>query len=66
MKERVQKILSARGLASRRTAEQWILQGRVCVNGEVCTLGMTADTELDLIGRETPPVSSGEEIPHAQ
>ena len=58
MKERVQKILSARGLASRRTAEQWILQGRVCVNGEVCTLGMTADTELDLIELDGRPLPS--------
>ena len=58
MKERVQKILSAHGLASRRTAEQWILQGRVCVNGEVCTLGMTADTELDLIELDGRPLPS--------
>lgn len=58
MKERVQEILSARGLASRRTAEQWILQGRVCVNGEVCTLGMTADTELDLIELDGRPLPS--------
>ena len=31
MAERLQKILSARGVASRRTAETWIQQGRVMV-----------------------------------
>ncbi|HRY77704.1 MAG TPA: pseudouridine synthase [Candidatus Izemoplasmatales bacterium] len=32
--ERIQKIIAASGAASRRTAEEWILQGRVKVNGE--------------------------------
>jgi len=33
--QRLQKIIAAAGLASRRTAEAWILDGRVSVNGEV-------------------------------
>ena len=33
MKERLQKILSARGVASRRKAEEWITAGRITVNG---------------------------------
>ncbi|MBD2025385.1 S4 domain-containing protein, partial [Leptolyngbya sp. FACHB-711] len=35
MAERIQKILSQRGIASRRQAEQMILAGRVRLNGEV-------------------------------
>lgn len=49
MGERLQKILSARGVASRRKAEQWIQQGRVTVNGAVAQLGDTADAEQDEI-----------------
>ncbi len=48
--ERLQKILSQAGLASRREAEQWILQGRVSVNGAVIRkLGTRADTVKDAI-----------------
>ena len=49
MTERIQKILSARGVASRRQAEQMILDGRITCNGTVCTLGQTADPERDVI-----------------
>ncbi len=49
MAERLQKILSARGVASRRTAEQMILDGRVLLNGSPATLGQTADPEVDEI-----------------
>lgn len=49
MAERLQKILSSYGIASRRQAEAMILQGRVTCNGEVCTLGQTADPETDII-----------------
>jgi 23S rRNA pseudouridine2605 synthase len=48
--ERLQKILSQAGIASRRKAEEWILQGRVTVNGAAITeLGSKADLELDHI-----------------
>ena len=33
MEERLQKLISSCGLASRRTAEAWITAGRVTVNG---------------------------------
>jgi 23S rRNA pseudouridine2605 synthase len=47
-KERLQKILSAAGIASRRAAEGLILEGRVQVNGEVVTrLGSAADPDRD-------------------
>jgi len=49
MAERLQKILSARGVASRRKAEELILQGLVIVNGAVASLGDTADPETDEI-----------------
>jgi 23S rRNA pseudouridine2605 synthase len=46
--QRLQKILSQAGVASRRKAEQMITEGRVTVNGEVITeLGSKADFESD-------------------
>jgi pseudouridine synthase len=46
--ERLQKILSAAGVASRRTAETLITQGRVSVNGATVTeLGTKADPAAD-------------------
>src|SRR5215472_10517088 len=48
--ERLQKILSQAGVASRRQAEQIILEGRVTVNGAVVSeLGSKADLECDHI-----------------
>ena len=38
MKERLQKLISAAGLTSRRKAEEWLLAGRVTVNGQVASL----------------------------
>ena len=49
MTERMQKILSARGVASRRKAEEMILAGRVSCNGKICVLGDAADPEVDEI-----------------
>ena len=49
MQERLQKILSARGIASRRKAEEYITQGLVQVNGVVATLGQKADPATDKI-----------------
>jgi 23S rRNA pseudouridine2605 synthase len=50
MEERIQKILSAAGIASRRAAEEIILEGRVRVNGKVVSeLGAKADPERDHI-----------------
>src|SRR5215469_5846981 len=46
--ERLQKLLAHAGIASRRKAEQLILEGRVTVNGAVITtLGSKADPERD-------------------
>lgn len=47
MKERLQKLLSAAGVCSRRAAEGYITAGRVTVNGETALLGQQADPETD-------------------
>ena len=48
--ERLQKILSQAGVASRRHAEEMIVEGRVMVNGQVVTqLGAKADAGRDHI-----------------
>jgi pseudouridine synthase len=50
MRERLQKILSSAGVASRREAERMILEGRVRVNGRTVTLlGSKADGQRDAI-----------------
>ncbi len=50
MHERLQKIISAAGIASRRRAEELIVTGRVTVNGRAITkLGSKADPERDHI-----------------
>ncbi len=50
MKQRLQKIISHAGIASRRRAEQLIVEGRVTVNNEVITtLGSKADPDTDRI-----------------
>ena len=59
MTERLQKILSARGVASRRAAEKMIEEGRVTVNGTVALLGQTADTDLDEILLDGKPLPTG-------
>ena len=47
--ERLQKIIAARGLCSRRQAEKWIEEGRVRVNGNTAHLGDSADLSEDVI-----------------
>jgi 23S rRNA pseudouridine2605 synthase len=50
MKERLQKLIAAAGISSRRHAEELITAGRVTVNGKVVTeLGAKADPETDHI-----------------
>lgn len=59
MEERLQKLLSACGLASRRTVEQWIEAGRVTVNGTKARLGDKADLDRDRIEVDGRPVRPG-------
>ena len=51
--ERLQKVLSRLGVASRREAEQWIRAGRLSINGRAATLGDRVDgsDQLRLDGR---------------
>jgi len=50
MEERLQKLIAAAGIASRRHAEEMITAGEVTVNGKVVTeLGTKADPESDHI-----------------
>jgi 23S rRNA pseudouridine2605 synthase len=47
--ERLQKVLAAAGIASRRASEELIVDGRVQVNGEVAVLGRKVDPERDVV-----------------
>lgn len=49
MQQRLQKIISNAGVASRRASEALILAGRVTVNGETALLGSSADPDLDVV-----------------
>jgi 23S rRNA pseudouridine2605 synthase len=49
MEERLQKILAQAGYGSRRASEEFILQGRVTVNGRRAELGQKADPQVDRI-----------------
>ena len=61
MTERLQKIISAHGVASRRAAEKLIEEGRVCVNGFVAVLGQSADAENDIITIDGVPLRSADD-----
>lgn len=57
--ERLQKVLAAAGVASRRAAEQLILDGRVTVDGETVTeLGTKVDPETARIAVDGKPIPS--------
>ncbi|HET6838896.1 MAG TPA: S4 domain-containing protein, partial [Bradyrhizobium sp.] len=56
--ERIAKVVSRAGLASRRDAEEWIVQGRVTVNGRVINspaLDVTANDVVTVDGKPWPP-----------
>jgi 23S rRNA pseudouridine2605 synthase len=55
-KERLQKILAAAGLGSRRGCEEMITAGRVSVNGSPAQLGMSADPAADKIRIDGAPL----------
>ena len=57
--ERLQKILSARGIASRREAETMILDGRVTVDGVPAILGQQADPATQTICVDGRAVTAG-------
>ncbi|MEO6843098.1 MAG: pseudouridine synthase [Bradyrhizobium sp.] len=56
--ERIAKVVSRAGLASRRDAEEWITQGRVSVNGRVINspaLDVTGNDVITIDGKPLPP-----------
>jgi len=56
--ERVQKVLAAAGIASRRACEELILEGRVTVNGQVVELGAKCDPLEDVVAVDGERVST--------
>lgn len=61
--ERLHKFLAHCGIASRRKAEEWILEGRVAVNGETITeLGVKIDPLRDRITVDGKPVQPEKKV----
>ena len=60
MRQRVQKIIAQVGLCSRRTAEEWMLCGRVTVNGAAARPGDQADPDTDCIAVDGKPLAGRE------
>ena len=58
MAERLQKILSAAGIASRRKSEELIAEGRVMVNGVQATLGDQAEVGVDIVTVDGKPIAA--------
>lgn len=61
MEVRLQKLLSAAGVCSRREAEAYLLAGRVSVNGKTAVLGQKADPEQDRILLDGAPLAREKE-----
>jgi len=59
--EKLQKVLAQTGMGSRRTMEEWIVAGRVTVNGELATLGMRV-VEGDLVKADRRTIRVGEQV----
>ena len=60
-RQRLQKLIAAAGLCSRRTAEAWIEAGRVNVDGQVSTLGDQADPDSQVIQVDGRPLCPRQE-----
>lgn len=58
MEERLQKLLSAAGVCSRRRSEEYIAAGRVTVNGKPAQVGDKADPTRDTIAVDGVPLTS--------
>jgi len=57
--ERIQKVLAAAGVASRRAAEELVAAGRVRVDGKPATIGQKVDPALATIEVDGTPVGIG-------
>lgn len=58
---RLQKFLSAKGIMSRRAAEEEIAAGKIKVNGEIATLGTKIDPERDSVEYKGKKISGASE-----
>ena len=58
MADRLQKILTAAGIASRRKSEELIAQGRVMVNGVQAKVGDSADVGVDVVTVDGKPIAA--------
>lgn len=67
MRDRIQKVLAARGVGSRRQVEAWIAARRITVNGEPASAGQPVDERDDvrLDGRRLRLGRRTAEAPHA-
>ena len=57
-RQRLQKLIAAAGLCSRRRGEEWLQDGRVTVDGLVASLGDQADPDNQLIEVDGVPLTS--------
>ena len=48
-KMRLQKFMAEAGIASRRKCEEYIIEGRVTVNGKIALIGTTVEPDFDLV-----------------
>ena len=62
MEDRVQKLLAQAGFGSRRGCEEFILQGRVRVNGLIAVLGQKADPAKDEVTLDGEPQAKPEKL----
>jgi 23S rRNA pseudouridine2605 synthase len=62
--ERLQKVLAAAGVASRRASEQLIAAGRVTVDGQRARLGDQADPETSVIEVDGRPIGAAATLVH--
>jgi 23S rRNA pseudouridine2605 synthase len=65
MNEKIQKILAAAGLGSRRQIEKWIQEGRIKVDGQLAKLGdrMSMESRVFVDGREVQLIKSQSQKP---
>lgn len=62
MEERLQKLLAQAGYGSRRACEEFIIEGRVSVNGKVAILGQKADLAVDKVTVDGKSLSKRETL----
>jgi pseudouridine synthase len=58
----LQKFLAECGIASRREAETYIAEGRVQVNGEVATIGVKIDPDVDAVELDGAGVTRDQKV----